>query len=579
MKKKLAILLLALLLLLSCSAAAMAATIGNNGYPNAMCSGSSPYTLTLSVEAEGAAAYQWQVADAEEGPYTNIAAADAAEYTFAPVNGKWYRCEVDGTFSKAVQAVKCSGDEFFEPDNSGKWYVGNGNMAYVQWKADDDEHYFDIVGKYTHGEETMYLNTTYDGLWTVGSSDKPYPEKTKLFYSPSSAVEKLLFSFDENDRSSVSIAAVLAANQKAFAIGTDTMLGDYYEYGFAYADTASLKAILKDGKLSQVQMVGAASVDTALETDPAFVFKPLTETACFWIGSYYQEYYGLGYVCNEGHAGFNDSYTFTELGDKNIVTEVREKDSSMAVSWLDLKDNTVSFSFHIGTVEETGAETPSTPDPEDSTPSGSGKRYDITVKETANGDVEVKSSAGYDSGVIITPAPHYGYEVADITVTAANGKDVPVTHRADGTYSFSMPRAAVTVEVTFAPLGELVEIILTIGSNIILVNGDPITYDVAPVITAGRTFLPIRIIAENLGAEVLWDEPAQRVVISKDNTVIELFIGKTTVLINGRPQELEAPVYIENSRTFLPVRLIAERLGADVEWNNDAQTVTITGRK
>lgn len=109
MKKKLTVLLLAMLLLLSFSAAAMAASIGNNGYPYAMnVVVSASYQLTLTVDAENAGDYQWQVADAEEGPYADIAAAKAAQYTFTPENGKWYRCVVDNEPSKAVQAVKCS---------------------------------------------------------------------------------------------------------------------------------------------------------------------------------------------------------------------------------------------------------------------------------------------------------------------------------------------------------------------------------------------------------------------------------------------------------------------------------------
>ncbi|MBR6823666.1 MAG: copper amine oxidase N-terminal domain-containing protein [Firmicutes bacterium] len=207
------------------------------------------------------------------------------------------------------------------------------------------------------------------------------------------------------------------------------------------------------------------------------------------------------------------------------------------------------------------------------------KRYEIRVEEPVDGDVDVKSSASYDSGVIIKPAPHYGFAVDEVTVTTADGDRVPVTQRADGNYSFSMPRSSVTVSVSFAPLGEAVEIVMTIGSNIIRINDELITYDAAPQIRAGRTYLPIRIIAEALGAEVVWDEPAQRVALSKDDTTIELFIGSTTVLINGQPDELEAPVFIEGGRTFLPVRLIAERLGAEVEWDALQQQVTISGRK
>jgi len=213
------------------------------------------------------------------------------------------------------------------------------------------------------------------------------------------------------------------------------------------------------------------------------------------------------------------------------------------------------------------------------TPKPGPKRYEVGVAKTENGDVTVKGSASYDSGVVITATPHYGYEVGTVTVTKADGTKLDVTERADGTYSFSMPRGEVTIKVTFVPQGEAVKMVLTIGSKAVDVNGKAVASDVAPVIKASRTFLPVRLIAENLGAKVEWNNDAQTVTITKGDTVIVLTVGSTTVLVNGQPAELEAPVFIENSRTYLPVRFIAEKLGADVEWNGVLNTVTITGRK
>ncbi|MBR6824061.1 MAG: copper amine oxidase N-terminal domain-containing protein [Firmicutes bacterium] len=215
----------------------------------------------------------------------------------------------------------------------------------------------------------------------------------------------------------------------------------------------------------------------------------------------------------------------------------------------------------------------------DSIPVKSAKRYEVGVAKTENGDVTVKGSASYDSGVVITAAPHYGYEVGTVTVTKADGTKLDVTERADGTYSFSMPRGEVAIKVTFVPQGEAVKMVLTIGSKAVDVNGKAVASDVAPVIKNSRTFLPVRLIAENLGAKVEWNNDAQTVTITKGETVIVLTVGSTTVLVNGQPAELEAPVFIENSRTYLPVRFIAEKLGADVEWNGATNEVTIIGRK
>ncbi|WP_458406845.1 copper amine oxidase N-terminal domain-containing protein, partial [Anaerotignum sp.] len=116
---------------------------------------------------------------------------------------------------------------------------------------------------------------------------------------------------------------------------------------------------------------------------------------------------------------------------------------------------------------------------------------------------------------------------------------------------------------------------LTIGQKIVWLFDEYVVNDVAPEIKNDRTMLPIRIIAEALGATVTWNETEQKVTITDDDLVIEIFIGQPFATVNGEPVKLDAPAYIANDRTYLPLRFVAENLGATVVWNDTDNTVTI----
>lgn len=159
----------------------------------------------------------------------------------------------------------------------------------------------------------------------------------------------------------------------------------------------------------------------------------------------------------------------------------------------------------------------------------------------------------------------------------------------ENTYVFEMPKSDVTIEASFEKMDDAAEpekeepevqkekeIILKIDSRIILIDGEPLVYDAAPVIKESRTFLPIRVIAEELGADVAWNEAEQTATITKDDLEIVIYIGQPFATVNGEPVALDAPAFIENGRTYLPLRFVAENLGAEVIWAGAAQTVTIT---
>lgn len=101
--------------------------------------------------------------------------------------------------------------------------------------------------------------------------------------------------------------------------------------------------------------------------------------------------------------------------------------------------------------------------------------------------------------------------------------------------------------------------------------------DQEPVVEGGVTLVPIRTIAEKLGLEILWDDPTDTVTLKKDNFYIELVIGSTTAKTSSGEQTLLTAPKIINGRTMVPLRFIAEQLGLTVSWNQEYQRVVIAG--
>jgi len=121
------------------------------------------------------------------------------------------------------------------------------------------------------------------------------------------------------------------------------------------------------------------------------------------------------------------------------------------------------------------------------------------------------------------------------------------------------------------------QIILTIGDKNAKVFGENKANDVAPKIVNDRTMLPARFVAESLGANVEWDETAWGIVtITKDDIKIVIYIGEEYAVVNGKKVKLDSPAFIENDRTYTPIRFISEELGAKVEWLPETQQVVIT---
>lgn len=138
------------------------------------------------------------------------------------------------------------------------------------------------------------------------------------------------------------------------------------------------------------------------------------------------------------------------------------------------------------------------------------------------------------------------------------------------------PTPVPTPYPTEEPEKEDNEFILTIGSKYAIVYGEVKVNDVAPIIRNERTMLPARFVAENLGATVSWNQSEQQVIITNGTTKIVLTIGLPYAVVNGEYEALDCAPFIENERTYTPVRLIAESLGARVDWDGSTQSVIIT---
>ena len=109
----------------------------------------------------------------------------------------------------------------------------------------------------------------------------------------------------------------------------------------------------------------------------------------------------------------------------------------------------------------------------------------------------------------------------------------------------------------------------------IVINNKKVETPDAPYIKEERTLVPLRLISENLGIKVDWDNTNRQVVLKKSSGDILLPIQKDYYLVNGQRVPTEISGEIKNDRTFVPVRLIAELFDRNVGWDNNTKTVLI----
>ncbi|MEW6661084.1 MAG: exo-beta-N-acetylmuramidase NamZ domain-containing protein [Bacillota bacterium] len=108
------------------------------------------------------------------------------------------------------------------------------------------------------------------------------------------------------------------------------------------------------------------------------------------------------------------------------------------------------------------------------------------------------------------------------------------------------------------------------------VEGKPVSFDSPPFIDINhRMMVPIRFIAEALGANVFWNPGTQAVSIIRPGAHIQLTIGSAAAFVNGEERPMDTRPVIKSGRTMVPVRFVAEFMGAGVTWHSQAVTVTI----
>ena len=109
-------------------------------------------------------------------------------------------------------------------------------------------------------------------------------------------------------------------------------------------------------------------------------------------------------------------------------------------------------------------------------------------------------------------------------------------------------------------------------------DGKVIALDSPPIIENDRTLVPLRAVSETLGAIVEWDPIKRIAIVDSEEGHMEFMVDTFTVSINSICKENDVKSIIINNRTMVPIRIIAETLNCDVEWNHYNKTITIKSK-
>lgn len=184
--------------------------------------------------------------------------------------------------------------------------------------------------------------------------------------------------------------------------------------------------------------------------------------------------------------------------------------------------------------------------------------------DSNNENLSATTSPEQTSGINASPTP----TSAQTATNSVQATPSAIAENQPGT----TPYVTIAPEPTGLPSTSVVDEIVQrfyIDKPFYFVNDEKLNMDVAPIIKSGRTFLPVRYVAESLGAIVTWNETERKITVTMDGTKVEMLLDTDIAMVNSEAKQIDVPPFIENGRTLVPFRFLSESLGCEVEWDDD----------
>ena len=216
----------------------------------------------------------------------------------------------------------------------------------------------------------------------------------------------------------------------------------------------------------------------------------------------------------------------------------------------------------------------------------------LTIKDNAAvSEIYASTSTGFAEGFTFnwesgTVGKYSDRFASGNDVIFTNGKTLTYSETVKSSASFSAISAQFDKVIgngeatTAEPVTTVVK--LTIGSTTAYINGEAQTLDAAPINRNNRTMLPVRFLANAFGVAndgIKWDAATRTATLTNSEVTVVVTIDAPTMTVNDNTVELDSPAIIENNRTYLPVRAIANALGVsndNIKWDGATSTATLT---
>ncbi len=102
----------------------------------------------------------------------------------------------------------------------------------------------------------------------------------------------------------------------------------------------------------------------------------------------------------------------------------------------------------------------------------------------------------------------------------------------------------------------------------IFLNDEKLEFEVDPVIEEGRTLVPFRKLAESIGVQVNWIAAEDKIVAESENLELTMVLGSRTAKLNGEEVDLDVAPKVVEGRTLIPLRHFSETFDVRVEYEN-----------